>query len=362
MKKNIKLIVGISLLVLLISIVYVANINRINIEEGANDNKVLFTPGDSAIVAINNIKIYKQEYLIHLKKEVALTYNHFYLKYGLENSDGFWDTEIDNIKPIDYLKEQTNKKVIKSKVIHLLAKKYNVINNFDFEEFKIQWQEYNASRKEAFEKDEVIYGSVYMDMTSYYNYLLTNLAIRVKNKITKQEFVPDEIALRTFYEKIKGNTFAYFEDIDIELFGYEYSSVSYKTALEKIELIKKKLDNGFSFNKLKNRFQEGIYMRKVFYDSIPIYGEDNPDHIIKEQAEKLKPHQYAIIKEQEGAFVMKIKEKSTINYYSYNKVKDMTLQYYQEDAYTKFIDSVINSIKLHKNKFVYEKITSKDFK
>lgn len=322
----------------------------------------VFYTSDSTLIAIDGDKVGKEEYLLHLRREIAMTYNYFYQNYGIEKSPAFWTTPVANQIPMDYLKERTNKKLIASKTIHALAKKYNIITGFNFEEFKIHWQEYNKNRKETHDRGEVVYGSIYTDMPSYYHYLLSNLAIRVKDKVIKTEFAANENILRRFYETVKQDQFSYFESIEIEVFGFEYNILPFKTAMEKMEVVKKHLDNGMSFKKdLETKFPPGVYQQKIFYDSIPIYGEDNPDEIIRQHAQGLKLNEYKMVKAQEGVYIINLKSASEEQYHPFEKVEKQLIQYYQDEQYNAFLDSLINNAHLEKNYPKYEQISESDF-
>ncbi len=329
----------------------------------ATRQDIHFKASDSTVLAIDDIRVNKEEYLLHLKREIAMTYNYFYQNYGIENSPTFWVTPINNIKPIDFIKKQTNKKVIESKTIHALAKKYNVIEEFDFNEFKLQWKEYNRSRKETHDKGGVVYGSIYTNMSGYYNYLLSNLEIRVKEKLKKNKFTANEETLSEFYESIKKDKFSYSEKIDIESFGFEYSVLPYKQALQKIREIKDELDKGLVLEKsLEKTFVTGVYHQKVFYDSVPIYGEDNPDEIIKQNAQKLKLNEHKIVRAQEGIYIIKLNKSLEKKYHPFQKVKEQVLQYYQEEKYHNFIEKQKKNMVITINNSIYNTISDKTFK
>lgn len=319
-------------------------------------------PNASAVVTVNNLNVNEEEYLLHLNREIAMTYNHFYQNFGIENSPKFWNTPINNIKPINFLKKRTNAKVVETKVIHTLAQKYKVINNFNFKEFKLQWKEYNKSRKEAHDKGETIYGAIQTDMPAYYYYLLSNLKIRVKEKILKSDFNISESDLKQYYEKIKGDHFYYSEKINIKVFKFDYNLLSYQESKQKIEDIKKKIDNGEILNKaLEKKYPPGVYLEKTIYDSIPIYGEDNPDEIIKKNAKDLKLNEHRIVKSQEGAYLIKLKSTSKKKYYSFEKVKDEVLYHYHTKKYTNFLKEQKKNAVFKINNKVYNAISDKTF-
>ena len=321
------------------------------------------TFSEDTVISINHVEVSKEEYILHLKREVALTYNYFYQKHGIENSPTFWETPINGNKPIDYLKEKTDKKLTGSKITHQLAERYKVIEGFKFEDFKKHWRDYNKTRKEKYNKGEVVYGTVYTDLASYYNYLLSNLKLRLRKNIIKSEFNPNENTLRNYYEHIKKKHFSFHDRIETDVVGFQYKIVSYQEANKKINEIKKELDKGTILGKhLIKKFPKSQYQKMIYYDSIPIYGEDNPNQILKENALQLELNEYRIVKAQEGTYIIKLISRSEEKHDPFNDVKDQVLQIYQDERYTNFMDSIVDITKIIKNRPVYDNISAKDFR
>ncbi len=307
------------------------------------------------------MEVSREEYLLHLRREIAMTYNHFYQNYGIENSPNFWTEPIGNISPLDFLKERTDKKIIKTKIIHALAKEYGVIDSFDFEEFKSDWKKYNNDRSKRHEKGNVIYGSINMDIPSYYHYLLTNLEIQVKEKIIREEFSPDNRAMNDFYEQIKYSAFTYFDKIDVETFGFKYNSISYDSAEEEIKKVMKLLNMGYSMNDVSKKYPKGEFSQKVFYDSVPIYGEDNPDEIIKRIATTLSSGEYKIASVQEGIYVVTITNTPIQKIKTFEEVEKEVLYRYQNKKYIELLAYLADNAVLNKHQHNYASISPKDF-
>jgi len=324
---------------------------------------VLFSPQDVAIIAINGKKVHKQEYLLHLKKEIAMTYNHFYLKYGVNNHPDFWTTVYGNTTPIDYLKNRTDKNVANSKIIHALAIENHVISNFEFNKFVKQWKDYNKKRKAQHASGEAVFGQVNTSISDYYFYLLSNLNIRVSDKIKKEKFSANSSTLKKYYETIKQEKFSYVKKAEIEQFGFPYEAMSYKKAIAQIEEINNKVLNKLSLCcELREKYPNGIFKKHIFYDSIAIYGEDNPDQIIKKTGLKLEYGKTKMVRTQEGVYLITLMKPLKYECYPYEKVKDLVLEYYQKEQYNAFLKQLKEEVSLDKNNRVYDKLSSKFFK
>lgn len=316
----------------------------------------------SVTLIIDDHEIKWGQYLFHLKKNLAFTYNHFFLDYGLENSKEFWETTVEGITPLDYIKTKTENQLIETRAILKLAKENNIINQFNFKNFKSQWQNFNKSRIQKKSNGQIIYGAISIDMFSYYNYLISNIKLRLKEKLAKTQFKIDEKLLKEYYEIIKPNQFSYYEKIEGVVFGFDHSILPNNLAVNRIEEVKNHLKKGFSLNNsLEKKYPPGEYKKIVFYDSIPIFGEDNPNKIIRESLLKINIGEFKELKAQEGTFIIRLDYLSNKKYYPYEKVKKQVLNYYQNSEFDKLLKNTIINTRLVKNKELYNSITKDNF-
>ncbi len=357
MLKKKTIFLGLGLLILAFLLIFLQKQNKSDLSQDISSGL-----SSTAIIAVNGIEVGQEEYLLHLKREIAMTYNHFYQEYGVENSPDFWSTPHNGITPIDYIKERTNKKVVESKLIHDLAKRYNVVEGFDFDNFKLQWKDYNKKRKEAHDKDSIVYGSVFTDMHAYYNYLLNNLEIRLKEKLSNTQFNNDDGNLMRYYEKIKKDRFAYAEKIEIALFGYDYGELSYKKSNQRIKQILTELKSGLPLQKsLEKKYPAGVYQQRTFYDSVPIYGEDNPDEIIKRNAQNMEFNELRLVSAQQGVYIIKLRKPLQFKYYPFDKVVQQVRYDYDAENYSEFLAKEHRNAVIAINEKTYQAISNKAF-
>ena len=362
MRQKNKIITGIIVFLLLFITLYYGKKDMVKTYSN-NQSTVLFSPGDSAILAVNDIKVYKDEYLIHLKKEIALTYNHFYLNYKVENHPGFWTSTYGNTRPIDYLKEKTNKRLVHSKILHQLAAENKVISEFNFDVFITQWKAYNKERKEKYKSGKTVYGAIQYDKSHYYDYLLNNLEFRLEDKLKKSLFTPSETQLKDYYEIIKHKRFGYVEKLEVEQLEFPFREFGYKQVEKYIEALDlEKLDDQALCCELKNKYPKAKYNIRVFYDSIPIYGEDNPDKMLKAEALGLKYGERKAVRTQEGVSIIKLKNPLKMQYRIYNEVKEEVLWDYQDEKCKQFIKESENNAIITYNHSIYDALSEKDFK
>jgi hypothetical protein len=334
--------------------------NSCNSEPGfTKKNKI---DDKSVTLLIDGHEIKWEQYLFHLKKNIAFTYNHFYLNFGLENSNKFWETTIDGITPLDYIKTKTENQLMETRAILKLAKENNIINHFNFENFKILWHDYNKSRTQKNSNGQIIYGAITIDMFSYHNYLISNIKLRLKEKLAKTQFKIEGKLLKEYYEIIKSKQFSYNEKIEGVVFGFNHSKLPNNLAVKRIQEVKNYLKKGFSLNNsLEKKYPLGEYKKIVFHDSIPIFGEDNPDKIIRESLLKLNIGEFKVLKAQEGTFIIRLDYLSNKKYYPYEKVKKQVLNYYQNSEFDMLIEHIIKNTRLVINKEIYNSISKDNF-
>ena len=314
------------------------------------------------IVTIDDQEIKWEEYLFYLKTKIAFTHNHFYLNYNLENSKKFWKTKIEGISPLDYIKTKTDHQLIVTKAILKLAQENNIYKDYNFENFKILWKDYNNSRIEKNKKGDVIYGAISSDMMSYHNYLINNIKLRLKEKLGKTQFKIDEKLLKEYYDKIKQKRFSFHESLEGVVFGFYHSVLPYNKALKRIDEVNNLLKKGFKLNKdLEKKYPLGEYKKIVFYDSVPIFGEDNPKKTVKNNLLKLNIGEFQVLKAQEGTFIIRLDYLSNKKYYPYEKVKKQVLSYYQNLNFDQLIQKTITNTRIVKNKKVYNSISKENF-
>jgi hypothetical protein len=119
----------------------------------------------------------------------------------------FWNGNINGIVPIEQLKLETEKRLIRIKTEQKLAEKYKIIKTFNYSDFILTLEKDNKRRLEAFKNKKPVYGKVQYPQEFYYRYLYNNMVIKLKDSLAKEVFILNELKYRDFYNTHKDALF-----------------------------------------------------------------------------------------------------------------------------------------------------------
>ncbi|MEW4923958.1 hypothetical protein [Algibacter sp. 2305UL17-15] len=323
------------------------------------ESALVFT--ESTVLKINDIPVSIDEYMMFLEEEKAMTFNYFFQKYGIEKSNTFWQSTHDNETPIQYIREKTNTHLRQVKVVQDYAAKMNVVKPFDFEVFLKDWQAENKTRKLKHDAGGIVYGPIETNMKDYYFYVQTNLDIRLKDKLDETVFVPSENELQDYYNTIKKIHFTYIDTLSVEYLSFPYQNSTQRK--QSFSMAKKAYDEVLKTNTikaLKNQYNIATYKQKQFYDGVKLYGEENPDRIIKSYASNLKFGETKLVDTKSemnsSIYIMKLLKPINKQFRSFDNVRKEVAYFYKENRYKRLIDSLNKNAVFDFNEKVYNKI------
>jgi len=312
---------------------------------------------DSAyVISVDDMAVDKEEYMLHLKPEIALTYNYFYLNHDVEPNPIFWTTSYGGIRPIDFIKRKTDSKLKRIKIIQGLASEFKVINTFSYDEFSILWEQKNKDR--AFKKSngEVIYGPVKVGKREYYTYLFTNLEIRLKDKLNRELFQSTTAELREHFEKIKSKHFLYASEASIEILHMDESRISKTSRDAWVENARSSLENGESMTSYASR-QTGWTLDTLnLLDSEKAYGEENYKARIKDIVPNLKMGEIRTLSVDFKLYIFQLLSPLKTSFREFEEVKDQVLFDFRDQMYATFIEQRMSQALIVKNDIVYENL------
>lgn len=186
---------------------------------------------DTVLFTVNGMTVTQEEmdlYAEHNRANVIATYSAEIEEY----TDDFWNTAaVDGTTLLDILKRKCVEDLIEVKVIHQLAKEYDLDYVDNYEVFQELLNTENERRREAVESGEIIYGPDNYDSWNYYDYLNDQTRIALENYL-KNEWSESTDTYQQYYEEHKEK---YTEALGVELQMYKWS---YENEVEKIEAIK----------------------------------------------------------------------------------------------------------------------------
>ena len=313
---------------------------------------------EDTILKINSTEVSLAEYKLFVEQEKALTYNHFYTKHGAPKTDTFWETDFDGETPSTFIKEKIDQKLVRVKVIQEYAAKVKLINSFNYTDFLKDWKDVNRRREEKHRAGQIVYGPVQTGKQEYYNYLFTNLELKLKDKLNGSVFVPSPARLKAYFKEISASHFSFVDTIATEQLILSYATQTERT--ERLKLAKEiTKDSGKrrGFASIAKMHPYANYRKKQYLATDQLYGEENRDRELKAAASELELHQIKVIdfqqKINDGIYVVKLLKPLKKSFKAFEDVKQEVLYFYQVEQYRQLVDSLIRGSSLVKEEGNY---------
>jgi hypothetical protein len=185
---------------------------------------------------VNGHPITQSELKHWMLLEKANTFNYFYQKYNIDESDHFWTDKFGGEVPINRLRKVALEKAVDCKVQQAIALKKGVIDYADFDAIVKELEQVNKAREKKVERGEPVYGPVKFTERTYFSYVFDKMVIDLKNKLAKKELRPDQEQLRELKTK-SGDTsknlsgFLGMQYVDQEYPNYVKKAVSNATLI-----------------------------------------------------------------------------------------------------------------------------------
>ena len=103
------------------------------------------------------------------------------------------------------MKKKALDECIRIKIQQILASENGIIQDISYEIFLKNLQLENKRRKNASESKQVIYGPKEMTELTYFNYVFSNMIIRLKNQLADKQFKVNEDRISAYYQTNKTN-------------------------------------------------------------------------------------------------------------------------------------------------------------
>lgn len=172
-----------------------------------------FTSENITVLTVDGEPVSKDEFLSFMDSEKAKVYSYYAQRYNASDSMDFWKKSFGDEIPINTLKEETIKKVIRRKTEQILFKKNKLNDDISFGSFRERLKVENKRRLQAVNKGEAIYGPVQYEEAVYLDVLHGNYIEEIKNKNILIELSVDDNEIEEYYEK---NKKLIFEEQDIK--------------------------------------------------------------------------------------------------------------------------------------------------
>lgn len=161
--------------------------------------------GKKVVLQIDGISVSESEFEMAMSKNRTDVILYFGENYGETQFDeNFWTKAYgkNNQKPIDVLKQKAVNEITSNLAVLLSAKEAGIISSVSYEDILEMYIQENETRKESVDKGEVIYGVTAFEFRDYYDWLLSNCKMQLRNQLSEKVTEPE---IRDYYEKEKEN-------------------------------------------------------------------------------------------------------------------------------------------------------------
>ncbi len=155
------------------------------------------------VLAINGIPVVKSEYELIENKCKSEVIQKIKQEQKINFDQNFWTRKDFNPSPAQVLKQETLKALVKIKTEQNLAKKNGLISDFSYLGLLDNLKQENERRLIAIKNNQVIYGPRNYSLENYYDYVISNLIIKLKNYLEQKKFKLSDTDLKLIYERNK---------------------------------------------------------------------------------------------------------------------------------------------------------------
>jgi len=321
------------------------------------------------VAKINGEAVSANEFKVNLLNNSANTYSYFKQKYGVDDCAEFWTASYGGEIPIEYARKKALEAITRIKIEQAIAKQKGIVKDISYSDFLKQLEEENKARKKAVGKGKVIYGPVTYGEREFFNYLHSNIIIKLKDNLGENEFKLSEDELKKIYEATKDKSYKNPDDIKVSYL--KASGVDEKGNLKsdkkakaktKIEQLKVWIDKGESFENLaKTQGNDGNVKimtgdRNFDINNRRSEGEDNSK--LLDTANTLKFGQISgIVEEDDGFYILKCTERKDMGYRPFDEVKSSVKSNYVDEKFGEMVAKLIKDAKIEIIEGIYKKIT-----
>lgn len=301
---------------------------------------------------INGDAVSVDFFKVQLMNEAANSFQYFHDKYGAMDSENFWTNSLGKEVPIEYAKQKTMGNIAAIMVQLQLAKENGLLTDTSYEAFIGSLKEENKRRKESIETGKVIYGPIQYSENEYFNYLLSNLIIKLKEKLQETEFLLPEEKLKQMYKKDKGNF--KFRNKNVEKISIPMDETDSKMMIEEIQ---KRVNEGEDFSKVVGSYGSSFKMEALLFDNQATRLDYEATGISREIAMDLDKGQISEVYEEKEAYcLIKIIDSTKAELPSYEDRVDEMKKRHTEQLYEQLVNQRIQEAQVELKQEVYDSI------
>jgi len=219
------------------------------------------------IGTVNSVPVTLRELKMSEDKCKPQVIQEFKSRYNLPFDAGFWNNTDLKPSPSEVLRSKAFNAAIERKIQQQLAQKLGLTTDISYKSFYRELISENNRRKKAVSNHQIIYGPVQFSEVNYYDYLFSNLILKLKKVLAKDSFNLSDSQLRVQYELNKENLYKIpdsvcFQRITVKSVSTNTGNDQSQKLRKNAELVRESLlQNSFSLQETKKYPDEDILIK-----------------------------------------------------------------------------------------------------
>ncbi|MBE9916186.1 peptidyl-prolyl cis-trans isomerase [Paenibacillus donghaensis] len=316
--------------------------------------------GEEVMATVDGIPVTVPEYNRAIQMNKSRIMNYFHEKYSAEQTPSFWTTSFAGEIPLEILKKTALNESVNIKVRQMAAKEQGVLKDISYQGFLNQLEQENERRTKAAANHQIIYGPVQYNEDAYFEYIMTNAATAVKQKLDKK-LKPGEQTLKSFYDAHKKELYLNPGDVKVLSISASYLDSRQQIDLGKKEQVRERLEEaavklaaGTSFAEAAKAYSDqGTEQEIVFHLGNERQNSRSP---VAGAAARMKPGDMSGIVDENGRlYLLKCVAKTEPGtaYQAFGENKEQVRKDYIDNEYEEIIRNKLSEADIHVNEERY---------
>lgn len=159
-----------------------------------------------AYITIDGDSVSEEELRFYMTASRADTISRFAPEAAAGIDKAFWETGQNGVTPAEYLTEAAVESLQNDRALFAECEKRGLCERLDYAVIIRQMNAENAQRSEKRKNGEPVYGVTSYTVTTYYDYLKSNLKLALREALESEGVLSaDELALKQYYDQIKAD-------------------------------------------------------------------------------------------------------------------------------------------------------------
>ncbi|MDR6550581.1 hypothetical protein [Paenibacillus qinlingensis] len=308
---------------------------------------------DDSLGRINDSLIDRREFALLLSQQRSQTVQTYKKKYNAAVNGTFWTTAYEGVTPADYAKQAALDQLIEYRVEQLLAQSNGLDVPADYGQFLQRLREENERRKALLQTGSPIYGPTQYSEWGFYDYVHSNMVIKLKDKLLEGGAVATDEELHKAYEAQKDVAYRIPDEVTVNVMSFPMGDGN------RAEDAVSQLASGVLFAQVRSELSPFVMNRRADGEGILLGGSGSED---RAEAEERLLQAALVLQEGEAirvdfakyTSVIQLISKTSNQYFPFDQVKEAMLRQWTDQAFNQQIEQLTKQAKVELNQRNYQ--------